>query len=881
MDVKPGVNPGLALLASLFALIVALLACPASAEPVRFQIPAGPAATTLQSFAAQSNLNVLFQSDEVSTQETQAVSGSFEPLEALRRMLSRSGLKYQVQEPEGVLVSAEGRDTPSYGDSCGRPPVEPCRAPQSEHRESAATVTVTGTAVPAALDPGHVAMVDHYVTLTRQDFVAGGFQTVGDVLRSLPQNFGGGLNVGVIFAGGSQNITSQSAASTVNLRGLGSDSTLVLVNGQRLAASEGSGATDVSLIPLAAIERIEITTGSASAQYGSDAVAGVVNIIIRTDFQGVELSSALGTATEGGDFLQHYSVVAGHVFSDTSVFATADCSWQREIDAQQRDYIPVALAGTTLMPGMQNCSTIFNATGSFPGDLEAGVLGAYTKRFAYQAENLGSGTTASTRSDVAEYAVNPILEQHFQHDWTATLSGGLSADDVSSPELLTQGGAPDRYEGDRFDNRLWSAQLVASGPVVETRAGATQLAVGAGYNQQDFLFANLPGGEFTVARRRRIRFAFAETAIPLVASPPGAKDPTALSLDVAIRTERYSDVGRTTNYKIALTYQPTSSVKVQASGGTSFRAPSLLQQYDTPQAVLEFVPDTASATGQALALLRFGGNPLLEPETSTDTALDLTLTPDALPGVSLEIGYFAIFYSKRIEYPTPDTGDPLSDPNIVPFVTPNPSAAYITQVLAQSQFVDLTAGQFAARDATLVIDDRNQNIARQKASGVDLLWKYGRDTAFGRLDTSLNTAYLDLQQKITAATATMPLSGTLFYPPAWRGRFGVSWSYSRYLGSLFVNYTGGSREVSSPGQQPTPAPQSIASWTTLDGQIGIIFNGGAHPGNTKLTLSAQNLLDRHPPLFSISQLGPMSINYDSTNTSPVGRFLTLQLTQRW
>jgi iron complex outermembrane recepter protein len=213
------------------------------------------------------------------------------------------------------------------------------------------------------------------------------FQTVGDVLRSLPQNFGGGLNVGLVFGSGTENANSVSGASTVNLRGLGSESTLVLVNGQRLADSEESGAADVSLIPLSAIDRIEITTGGAAALYGSDAVAGVVNIIIRTDFQGVELSSAAGTATDGGG-LQHDGVVAGHTVGNGSLFTVVDCAWQHEIGAQERDYIPAALAGTTLMPGMRYCSTLFSAEDALPGGLEASVLGAYTRRSVDEAENL-------------------------------------------------------------------------------------------------------------------------------------------------------------------------------------------------------------------------------------------------------------------------------------------------------------------------------------------------------------------------------------------------------------------------------------------------------------------------------------------------------------
>lgn len=880
------VNPSFTLLAFLIALIVAGQARPSTVELLGFNIPAGPAASTLQEFAVQSNLNVLFQSDAVGTQPTRAVMGTFSPGEALIIMLAGSGLRHQFVERDSVLVSAD-----SETGRCGLSGLEPCETKLSEGGESA--VTVTGTSIHAGFDSGHVTHVGQYITLTRQYFATGGFRTVGDVLRSLPQGFGGGLNVGVLFAGGSQNITPISAASTVNLRGLGSDSTMLLVNGQRISASEGSNAVDVTLIPLSAVERIEITTGSASARYGSDAVAGVVNVVLRTDFQGLEVSSTLGYATEGGGFMHRYSVVGGHAINNANMFATADCAWQREIEAQQRSYSPTDIGGTTLMPGMQHCSTVFSANGFFlESALEAGIVGAYTKRFAYQAQSLTllpattllestTTLTASTRSDVAQYAVNPMLKWHFGNRWTATFLGGLSVNDLTSPERFTQSGVPDQYMGDRFDNRLWTGQLIASGPFARTRAGAAELAVGVGYNQQGFVFATLPGGAFNVSRQRHIRFAFAESTIPLLLSRSGSRGPPALSLEIGARRDHYSEVGVTTNAKIDLTYRPTPSVKLSATWGTSYRAPSLLQQFGASQALLEFVPDRTSATGQSLALLRFGGNALLMPEKSNDTVLDFTFTPEAIPDASLQVSYYNIFYRHRIEYPTQNTTDPLSDGNIGPFVIRNPSPAAVYQVLAQSQLTNFTGGQFTPESASLVIDDRNQNFARQKASGIDLLSKYGSDSLFGRLDATVNVAYLDLQQQIKNGGETGRLSGTVFYPPAFRGRFGISWSDRGYLGSLFVNYTGGSREVSPPDQRPDQTPKPIAPWTTLDGQLGVIFDGGAYSGRTKLTLSVQNLLDRHPPKIGASRPGPIWVNYDSTNTSALGRFLTLDVTTAW
>ena len=129
--------------------------------------------------------------------------------------------------------------------------------------------------------------------ITREEMERSGKQTVTEMLRTLPTNAGGGLN----------DITSvssfSSGASTVSLRGLGSASTLVLLNGRRVAPFGNadpnfgqSAVVNLDTFPLDVVERIEILKDGASAIYGSEAVAGVVNIILRKDFTGAQISGS-------------------------------------------------------------------------------------------------------------------------------------------------------------------------------------------------------------------------------------------------------------------------------------------------------------------------------------------------------------------------------------------------------------------------------------------------------------------------------------------------------------------------------------------------------------------------------------------------------------
>jgi iron complex outermembrane recepter protein len=169
-----------------------------------------------------------------------------------------------------------------------------------------------------------------------------GKATAAELLRELPANFAGGVATGDNNRGGQDN-ASQSAnltgGSGVNLRGLGALSTLVLVDGRRVAAAGQFGDfVDVSNIPAAAIERIEILKDGASAIYGSDAVGGVVNIILKKRADGFSTLARIGTFTEGGgDELQASAVwgtrfgagriLLGYEYNDRDRVAASDRSF--------------------------------------------------------------------------------------------------------------------------------------------------------------------------------------------------------------------------------------------------------------------------------------------------------------------------------------------------------------------------------------------------------------------------------------------------------------------------------------------------------------------------------------------------------------------------
>ncbi|WP_119969736.1 MULTISPECIES: TonB-dependent receptor [Shewanella] len=131
--------------------------------------------------------------------------------------------------------------------------------------------------------------------ITREDLVESGISNIGDILQEIPAVAGAATNTAINNGG--------SGAVRVSLRGLGSARTLVLVNGRRMVNS-GTGANasaDLSTIPVAIIKRVEVLKDGASAVYGSDAIAGVVNIITRNDFEGFEANVSYDGSTENWD----------------------------------------------------------------------------------------------------------------------------------------------------------------------------------------------------------------------------------------------------------------------------------------------------------------------------------------------------------------------------------------------------------------------------------------------------------------------------------------------------------------------------------------------------------------------------------------------------
>ena len=190
-----------------------------------------------------------------------------------------------------------------------QPDVWAQQAPASASQEVAEPLTeviITGSRIPV---PANITATSPTTVVSSQEVQLQGHTDITDVINQLPQNTIGSNSD---FGNTSSPLTATGGFTTVDLRGLGPQRTLVLVNGRRLGAGDPSTtnqnvAPDIDQIPVPLLERVDVVTGGASATYGSDAIAGVVNFILKRDFEGIQIDGQYGLSQHS----QHSSYIEG------------------------------------------------------------------------------------------------------------------------------------------------------------------------------------------------------------------------------------------------------------------------------------------------------------------------------------------------------------------------------------------------------------------------------------------------------------------------------------------------------------------------------------------------------------------------------------------
>jgi len=272
----------------------------------------------LRKYSDISGREVIAASSVLEGRRSTRVRGRLSPDAALSRLLSGTGLTIELVEGAWVLRSGNA-------DAVGLSSTE---IPSSE------AIIVTGSRIRGAGPIG-----SPVVTIDRDAIEKSGYGTVQQMLQSLPQAFGGGVTETTLGATTRNGAGADATyGSGINLRGLGTSSTLVLIDGTRPALGGLGGAfADISLIPVTAVERIEVLTDGASAIYGADAVAGVVNLRLRNRFEGTE--TLLRAGTSDGDMTDlQFSQIVGKGWDGGHVMIAYQFSQRGALAAAKRDF---------------------------------------------------------------------------------------------------------------------------------------------------------------------------------------------------------------------------------------------------------------------------------------------------------------------------------------------------------------------------------------------------------------------------------------------------------------------------------------------------------------------------------------------------------------
>jgi iron complex outermembrane recepter protein len=364
-----------------------------AADPAKksYAIPAGAAAAAISAFSEQSGEQIVYPVDIVRGVRTNAVRGDLTAREALEQLIAGTNLVVVQDASTGALGLRRADDKAlalETKDGQRAVKLEDYRVLGSRIRQS----DVAGPSPVNAYDAEYIRSTGAF---TLADFLNSIPQTYsgissgrGSAPNELNPEFGQRTESSVppfnLILGSSASPPAQTGVSGASLRGLGSGSTLVLVDGRRVTQSgAGNRSTDtrqgfvnLNTIPLGMIERVEVITDGSSAVYGADAVAGVINVVLKKNFVGGEVTGATRIAEHGGGRERAGTMMQGFNYGKLSGTISVDYFDRQNLKANRRNFsknqshtsIPT---GTLLSTGATNYGRDFRLLWGYPAVVQA------------------------------------------------------------------------------------------------------------------------------------------------------------------------------------------------------------------------------------------------------------------------------------------------------------------------------------------------------------------------------------------------------------------------------------------------------------------------------------------------------------------------------
>ncbi|WP_420138901.1 TonB-dependent receptor domain-containing protein [Sphingomonas sp.] len=851
-----------------------------------------------------------------------------------------------------------------------------------------AEIVVTGSRV-----RGEAPVGSPVISLGRDQITASGAVTIDRVIKEIPQVFDLGVSENSRGqSGGSGNNT---YGNSVNLRGIGPYATLILVDGHRTITNSRS--FDPSVLPSLGVERVEVVADGASAIYGSDAVAGVVNLIPRRALEGVDAMARYGISADGAFREYQVGAAVGHRWTGGQVMVAYEHVFRSALSGQDRSFFTsdqrpfggndyrvtrcspgtITAAGTTyaipaggvtqatagsLVAGTSNkCDDLIgqdlfprqeydSVNATFSQDLTSWLTvfgdGFYSKRrFAINPAFANATLTVpSTNAFFVRPAgftgSNYTLGYNFRNDLPRNTTTGYTRSwevtpgvriklphDFQAEAIFTYGkGHDESNQTGGLNNAALTAALASSNPATAFDPyglGRTSPAVLAALGNQIFLaptlntfkgyearingtLFELPGGPVKIAAgyegqemdvalgvargnptvpltyrhfSRRVDSGYAELLVPIFGAANAIPGFHKLELDAAIRHDRYSDVGRTTNPKFGVNWSPIRDVTIRGSYGTSFRAPLISQIYGNSNNL--YVQSYQNPTGGAplIGVAQSGANLDLKPETATTWSAGMDVQP--FSRLRLSATYWNVRYVNQVNAYLSDLAilnreAQFTGTNII--LRDAAAAARVQQAVADG--IALAGGAFpggSPANVTLYVDGRNNNLGKSITRGIDFQANYNLPTdTMG--DFALNVGGTYVLRYVVAITPNGPLvslRNTIFNPLKFKARGSLAWQKGPFDAQATVTHVGGYRNTSIPGGQ------NVKSYTPVDlsfaVQVGDRTSRDFVKSGIQIGFEVRNLFDIDPPYVNLAPGGNGNGGYDATASNPVGRAFAISL----
>lgn len=435
-----------------------------------------------------------------------------------------------------------------------------------------------------------------------------------------------------------------------------------------------------------------------------------------------------------------------------------------------------------------------------------------------------------------------------------------------------------------------SVAVVGNSPRLRSGAGACvrpygrhprlPIAIGMGLRNNSLDFYRFEGGRTVAAfdRRQRARFAFGELFLPVISPGNALAGIYELSLSGSARYENYEGIDQQTTPRVAIAYAPVAGLTLRGTWGRSFKAPTLYQRFIPYQTILLPASSYGVGTRPETVLYLSGGNPDVRSERARSWTAGLELKPVAIPDLSLSATWYDVRFRDRVVRPLAGSiALAFRDPGYATLVDLSPDPAGFPGLIAGS-LMGLENFSGVAYDPARVValfDNRNRNVAEWTINGLDARLSWGKSFRNGgSLAFDLSGSYLDSSQLLTPELPAIQLAGTVFNPPRYRARGTARLSTGPWVANIAVNYTGALVDPRfTPGRRLSPS-------ATVDAGLRYTaLRGDDREPAFEISLTAQNLFNDEPQ--ALGQTGPTDTPYDSTNYSPIGRFVALGLRGHW